>query len=321
MKGHAKLQNAAPAKRTKAAAKAPPKAADGRRKSTAQDVAAEEAMDRKATEYLVKWSRIGYAGSTWEIGTAIKDDEAITNYQHRRDKWGRKPGTATERKKVECRGRFQKSSPEALQEYLQYIVATEKQLRDYQVEGVNWLRFCSYHTRGCILGDEMGLGKTCQTAVFLEQTKRSMKGCPIFLVVVPLSTLGNWQRELREWTTLDFVTFHGTADDRKLIKAQEFDKGLVPRFDLMLTTIQMILPESSFFSKISFDTVVVDEGHSLKNSQSQGFDHMRALQAGHRVLLTGTPVQNNAGELFALLNMVGSARCRLHLPKAHCPMH
>eukprot|EP01052_Picozoa_sp_SAG31_P013806 SAG31_NODE_840_length_11596_cov_3.056623_9_plen_633_part_01 len=133
----------------------------------------------------------------------------------------------------------------------------------------------------------------------------SMQCSPLFLVIVPLTILGNWQRELAEWTTLDFVTYHGSACDRDTFKQREFSRpGLIPRFDVLLTTLQMLQRETYLFQKLQFDCVVVDEGHSLKNIDSVAFQRVLALKTSMRVLLTGTPVQNNSAELFALLHMV-----------------
>ena len=155
------------------------------------------------TQYLVKWCRTGYAESTWEVESEISDDAAIKAYGARRKGWDRKPTTIEHRKKNECKFKFKKLDGAALLAPMRKADrATTHDLRDYQVEGVNWLRFSSYHSRGCILGDEMGLGKTVQSSVFLQHVMISMKAKPLFLVVVPLSTLGNWQREMAEWTTL-----------------------------------------------------------------------------------------------------------------------
>eukprot|EP01052_Picozoa_sp_SAG31_P051574 SAG31_NODE_12309_length_950_cov_1.580494_2_plen_132_part_01 len=118
-------------------------------------------------EYLIKWSKLGYAGCTWEAETDFDDDAAIAHYQNRSKKWGTKQTTLEYRKKNERKGRFKRLDGAALLAPMRQLgFATAHELRDYQVEGINWLRFCSYHGRGCILGDEMGLGKTVQTAIF-----------------------------------------------------------------------------------------------------------------------------------------------------------
>ena len=110
-----------------------------------------------------------------------------------------------------------------------------------------------------------------------------------------------------QWSNLEFVTYYGNGPDRDKIKQHEFrweDGQLKPRFDIILTTPQLITNDHSFFMRFDFDCVVVDEAHSLKNSKSKFFLNMQALQATQLLLLTGTPIQNNAAELYALLNMV-----------------
>eukprot|EP01052_Picozoa_sp_SAG31_P021324 SAG31_NODE_1643_length_7660_cov_2.867875_6_plen_724_part_00 len=172
------------------------------------------------------------------------------------------------------------------------------------------------HFLPCVLPQ----GKTIQTLVFLENTKKAMRSHtaaqgeavnPMFLIVVPLSTLANWQRETKEWSNLEFVTYYGNGPDREKIKTYEFqpaDGRLKPRFDILLTTPQLVINDHSFFMKFDWDCIVVDEAHSLKNCKSKFFLSMQALKAMQLVLLTGTPIQNNAAELYALLNMVASDR-------------
>lgn len=104
--------------------------------------------------------------------------------------------------------------------YIRY--KSENQLRSYQLEGLNWLMYCWYKKQNSILADEMGLGKTVQSTAFLYQlfTQENVKGP--FLIVVPLSTMGNWEREIRGWTDMNLVTFHGNAMSRNLIIETEF---------------------------------------------------------------------------------------------------
>uniref|UniRef100_H3C7P0 SNF2 N-terminal domain-containing protein n=1 Tax=Tetraodon nigroviridis TaxID=99883 RepID=H3C7P0_TETNG len=93
-------------------------------------------------------------------------------------------------------------------------------LREYQLEGLNWLTFNWYNSRNCILADEMGLGKTIQSITFLyEMYMKSIEGP--FLVIAPLSTIPNWEREFRTWTQLNVVVYHGSQASRKTIQAYE----------------------------------------------------------------------------------------------------
>ena len=88
------------------------------------------------------------------------------------------------------------------------IYKNDNKLRDYQLEGVNWLTFCWYNKQNCILADEMGLGKTVQSITFLQEIVDYGVRGP-FLIIVPLSTVGNWQREFETWTDINVVVYHG----------------------------------------------------------------------------------------------------------------
>jgi chromodomain helicase DNA binding protein 8 len=120
-------------------------------------------------------------------------------------------------------------------------------LRDYQLEGLNWLLFNWYNCQNCILADEMGLGKTIQTIAFLTQVQAvGVKGP--FLVVAPLSTLANWQREFETWSNINSVVYHGSLQSRRMIGDYEMyhrdDKGNLLdglfKFEVMITTYEMV---------------------------------------------------------------------------------
>ncbi|KAI6241179.1 Helicase [Aphelenchoides fujianensis] len=177
----------------------------------------------------------------------------------------------------------------------------ENTLRDYQFEGVNWLLFCYYNKRNCILADEMGLGKTIQTITFLQEVHDKGIHGP-FLIVVPLSTLHNWEREFETWTDMNAVVYHGSAASREVLQEYELyyrggdpKKKQIPKFDALLTTYEMIVSDCE-----------VLRPHQLPRNRNS-----KLLTAGllsfkleHRVLLTGTPLQNNIDELFSLLNFL-----------------
>lgn len=199
-------------------------------------------------------------------------------------------------------------------------------LRDYQWEGVRWLLFNWTQKRSSILADEMGLGKTIQTATFLQALKQH--GCvrgPI-LIVAPLSTVVNWQRELLSWTDMNIVVYHGSQEDREFIREYEFRysagatggaKGRAAsdrvKADIVVTTPETCIAYDSNagnstareLSRIRWDAIVVDEAHKLKNYESKITAVLRdEYQYSHSLLLTGTPLQNNTDELWALLNFV-----------------
>lgn len=177
-------------------------------------------------------------------------------------------------------------------------------LRPYQLEGANWMVQRFHRKHGCILGDEMGLGKTCQTVSLLVYVLGSKLDCSDdpALVVSPLSVMGNWQDELQRFAPhLKVVSYTGDKEYREGLRREISSTKNV---NVILTTYEICLKDSSFFEKYSWAVLVVDEAHRLKNINSLLHQALKELDIRHRVLLTGTPIQNNLRELFALLSFV-----------------
>ena len=185
-----------------------------------------------------------------------------------------------------------------------------QELRQYQIDGLNWLLFCWANRRGCILADEMGLGKTIQAIAFLNHlvTVESTPGP--FLVVVPLSTLSNWQREIESWTEMSLVVYKGDKENRANIRKSEFFRPgtKTSKFNVLLTSYELLVADNSYLAEIDWHVVVIDEAHRIKNSQSKLAESLRHFKFDHRLLLTGTPIQNNVEELWALLSFIEPAK-------------
>lgn len=178
-------------------------------------------------------------------------------------------------------------------------------LRDYQLEGVNWL--LGLFSRGIngILADEMGLGKTFQTIATIAYLKFT-HGLPgPHLIVCPKSVLGNWYREIRQWCpSLNVYKFHCPSSIRlSMIKAHLQPYNRV-KYDVIVTTNEMVVDEISAFSKIQWQYLVVDEAHKLKNEEGKLHTSLAVIRANWRLIITGTPLQNNLKELWALLNFL-----------------
>ncbi|KAI9142019.1 SNF2 family N-terminal domain-containing protein [Paraphysoderma sedebokerense] len=175
-------------------------------------------------------------------------------------------------------------------------------LRDYQLAGLNWMISLFQNGVNGILADEMGLGKTLQTISFLGYLKyyRDMPGP--HLVIVPKSTLHNWVNEFNKWVPdFDVFMFHGSKDDR----AEIVKNVLIPqKFEVCITSYEICLLEKAHFRKISWGYIVIDEAHRIKNENSQLSQIVRLFDCKNRLLLTGTPLQNNLHELWALLNFL-----------------
>lgn len=163
----------------------------------------------------------------------------------------------------------------------------------------------------------MGLGKTIQTITFLQEIYDKGIHGP-FLIVVPLSTLHNWEREFESWTTNEYgdifnvVVYHGSATSRELIQNYEMyydrpdcKKKPVYKFDAILTTYEMVVSDAEILRKFNYRVCVIDEAHRLKNRNSKLLTGgLLSFKMEHRVLLTGTPLQNTIQELFSLLNFL-----------------
>ncbi|KAG5175317.1 P-loop containing nucleoside triphosphate hydrolase protein [Tribonema minus] len=150
----------------------------------------------------------------------------------------------------------------------------------------------------------MGLGKTLQSIAFMAYLRDTMRTPGPYLIVVPLSVLSNWLIEISRFApSIRAVRFHGPKDERARIKAEELRD--LKEFDAVVTTFEMLVSESNFFRRrFLWRLVVVDEGHRLKNDRSQLAQKLKQVPAYCRVLLTGTPLQNNLKELWALLHFL-----------------
>ena len=175
-------------------------------------------------------------------------------------------------------------------------------MRDYQVAGLNWL--VSLHENGIsgILADEMGLGKTLQTIAFLGYLRHTCDITGPHLIVVPKSTLDNWQREFTMWTPeVNVLVLQGAKDERhQLINDRLIDE----KFDVCITSYEMILREKAHLKKFAWEYIIIDEAHRIKNEESSLAQIIRLFNSRNRLLITGTPLQNNLHELWALLNFL-----------------
>ncbi|KAM6551425.1 hypothetical protein CsatB_001233 [Cannabis sativa] len=187
----------------------------------------------------------------------------------------------------------------------------------HQLEALNWLRKCWHKSKNVILADEMGLGKTVSACAFISSLYIEFKAILPCLVLVPLSTMPNWLAEFQLWAPyLNVVEYHGCAKARAMIRQYEWhasdvkdsnNKMAAYKFNVLLTTYEMVLADSSHLRGVPWEVLIVDEGHRLKNSGSKLFSLLNSFSFQHRILLTGTPLQNNIGEMYNLLNFLQPA--------------
>uniref|UniRef100_A0A452H953 DNA helicase n=1 Tax=Gopherus agassizii TaxID=38772 RepID=A0A452H953_9SAUR len=185
------------------------------------------------------------------------------------------------------------------------ILNQSMELKPYQKIGLNWLALLHKHGLNGILADEMGLGKTIQAIAFLAYLYQEGDKGP-HLIVVPASTLDNWIREVNLWCpALDVLFYYGSQEDRKQLRIDVNNK--VINFNVIVTTYNSAISSAddrSLFRRLKLNYAIFDEGHMLKNMGSVRYQHLMTINAKNRLLLTGTPVQNNLLELMSLLNFV-----------------
>lgn len=260
--------------------------------------------NEKIYHYLVKWRALPYEESTWELQMNI-DEAIIKHYEELK-----KPPPEYQRRYM------QRPHESEWRNYTQSpMYKNGNKLHNYQLEGLNWLTFCWFKGMNCILADEMGLGKTIQSISLLCAIKQCGIRGP-FLVIAPLSTIANWQREFESWSDINAIVYHGSALSRNNIQQYEMyyknENGefitSIYKFEAIITTYEMVLSANSFFSTIPFRCLVIDEAHRLKNQKCKLMEGLNNLQMDHVVLLTGTPLQNNVEELFSLLNFLEPTR-------------
>ena len=181
------------------------------------------------------------------------------------------------------------------------LLLEEITLNNYQQVGINWLNLLYQNHLLCILADEMGLGKTCQVISFMAHLKATEKKNGPHLVIVPASTIENWLREFQKFCPLLVVqAYYGLVKEREELRA--LLEGI--DYDVMVTTYSLAAgapADFKFLRQQNFNIIVYDEGHFLKNSLTERYNKLMRLNAKFRLLLTGTPLQNNLKELVSLL--------------------
>ncbi|XP_010525929.1 PREDICTED: CHD3-type chromatin-remodeling factor PICKLE-like [Tarenaya hassleriana] len=267
-------------------------------------------------EYLVKYKELSYEECYWE------SESDISTFQNEIQRF--KDINSRSRRAKEAR---QKCNPKEFQQFDHSPEFIRGSLHPYQLEGLNFLRFSWSKQTHVILADEMGLGKTIQSIAFLASLFEENLGP--HLVVAPLSTLRNWEREFATWAPhMNVVMYVGGAQARGVIREHEFylpkshkkikkkKSGQIIgetkqdriKFDVLLTSYEMINLDTTVLKPIKWECMIVDEGHRLKNKDSKLFSSLKQYTSNHRGLLTGTPLQNNLDELFMLMHFLDAGK-------------
>lgn len=185
---------------------------------------------------------------------------------------------------------------------------TGGQIMEYQLDGMNWLYYMWYRERNAILADEMGLGKTIQVICFLA-TLIEDHSCWPFLIVAPNSTCPNWRREIKNWVpSVQVVTYYGSAAARKIAHNHEmYPNGASDiRCHILITSYETVIDDKPrrVLAAVPWAGLIVDEGQRLKNDETQIYEILSRIDFPFKVLLTGTPLQNNIRELFNLIQFI-----------------
>ena len=188
------------------------------------------------------------------------------------------------------------------------LLAETCKMHKYQLEGLNWMIKLHDHGINGVLADEMGLGKTLQTISLLAYLReaRGVKGP--HLVIVPKSVVGNWIKEFRKWCpSIKAVRMGGTKEERMHAR-EEFLKPDPTsgkyKFDALICSYEAVRKEKTSLGRIPWKYLIIDEAHRIKNENSSLSKAVRLINTGFRLLITGTPLQNNLHELWALLNFL-----------------
>ncbi|KAK1242789.1 hypothetical protein MKX08_005601 [Trichoderma sp. CBMAI-0020] len=183
-------------------------------------------------------------------------------------------------------------------------------MREYQLEGLTWMyEICSQGMSG-ILADEMGLGKTIQTISLIALLREQEQYLGPHLIVAPLSTLSNWMDEFHKWVpSIPIVMYHGNKAQREDIFQKKIMNHLksgrpTAKFPVVCTSYEMVINDHHNLSRINWEFIIIDEGHRMKNSDAKLFQHLRQFSSATRLLITGTPLQNNLKELWSLLHFL-----------------
>ena len=255
--------------------------------------------DENEVEFFVKWRNLPYSDATWENEKIIKSCYREDYEMFKR----RKKANADPRDyRSSMKGAKVKFTP--MKEQPDYIGSESYRLRDYQLDGISFLLNAWCKGNSVILADEMGLGKTIQTICFLKYLFHNYSFKGPMLVCVPLSTVAAWQKEFAQWAPdMNTVTYLGDSRSRDIIREFECEneQGELS-FNVLLASYEMVCRDKTFFQDLIWSNIVVDEAHRLKNEDSLLYKVLNEVDSHHRLLLTGTPLQNNLKELWCLLN-------------------
>ncbi|KAL6236954.1 hypothetical protein BDW75DRAFT_96219 [Aspergillus navahoensis] len=242
---------------------------------------------------------------------APANGNSISNYFKKADVNVEDAKNTTVQEALEHAADEYKAKPTALGE--QELVATQQpapvtggKMRKYQLEGLEWLKSLWMNGLCGILADEMGLGKTVQAISLIAFFKEHNVSGP-FLISAPLSTVSNWVDEFTRWTPgIKTVLYHGSRDERAQLrkKFMNLRDQKSADFPVVCTSYEICMNDRKFLAQYQWRYIIVDEGHRLKNLNCRLIKELMSYNSANRLLITGTPLQNNISELWSLLHFL-----------------
>ncbi|KAL2071565.1 hypothetical protein VTL71DRAFT_12800 [Oculimacula yallundae] len=276
---------------------------------------ADKAAINMIEEVLVKFQGLGYDEAVWEEPPEPKDEARWSDFvaaynEYVVGRYLKQPSAAIMKARADDFRSLNFEKEVELKE--QPSALTGGKMMPYQMEGLNWLLYNFHQKKNVILADEMGLGKTIQLIAFMASLVKDNPECWPFLVVTPNSTCPNWRREIKKWAPdLRVVAYYGVKKARDMAMDYELypDGCSDLRAHVVVTSYEAPVDDHSrsFFRKIKWAGMIIDEGQRLKNDENLLYVALKAVKAPFQVLLTGTPLQNNKRELFNLLQFLDTS--------------
>jgi SNF2 family DNA or RNA helicase len=274
----------------------------------------DKARIREVEKALIKYKGLTYEDAVWEAPPTPEDGPRWADFVTAYNDWVagryvRQPKAAALKTRLE---KVRKDSFQNLEKTTQPDNIEGGTLMEYQMQGLNWLYYKWYCQSNAVLADEMGLGKTIQIIGFLATLVQD-HSCYPFLVVVPNSTCPNWRREIKRWApSLRVVAYYGSRESRDSAYRYELypENSKDLRCHIVVTSYDAAADENcrKFFRGVAWQGLIVDEGQRLKNDKNLLYSALGALKTPFKILLTGTPLQNNQRELFNLLHFLDDTK-------------
>ncbi|KZM23750.1 ATP binding [Ascochyta rabiei] len=237
-------------------------------------------------------------------GRPRKENSSIADYFKKEDLEKKVEEEATEKHKDEDNVKTGDIGIQNLKSARQPKLVTGGTMRSYQLEGLEWMLSLYQNGINGILADEMGLGKTIQTISMLAHLWENNSFGP-FLIAAPLSTTSNWVAEFEKWTpSIPVMLYHGDKKEREKLRKTRLKNPGTKDFPVVVTSYEICMNDRKFLTHFGWQFIIIDEGHRIKNLDCRLIRELQQFQSANRLLITGTPLQNNLVELWSLLHFL-----------------